>query len=79
MSDLTVYSASWCPFSQMLLADLQEAGIDYTEIDVDHDDAAAELVKSLNNGNRTVPTVVFADGSSLTNPPVDQVAARLGV
>ena len=72
-----VYSTSWCPFSQRLIHDLDRAGIAYYEIDVDRDEAAAEVVRSLNGGNRTVPTVVFPDGSSLTNPPVDEVVARL--
>ena len=39
--------------------------------------AAAKIVMGLNHGNRTVPTVVFADGTSLTNPPVRAVAAKL--
>jgi mycoredoxin len=72
-----VYSTSWCPFSRMLIDDLESAGIAFREVDVDFDPAAAQLVQSLNGGNRTVPTVVFPDGSSLTNPPVEAVAERL--
>jgi len=44
---------------------------------VDENPDAAVLVQQLNNGNRTVPTVVFADGSSLTNPALSQVWAKL--
>lgn len=77
MTELTVYTTSWCPFSRRLVTDLNRAGIDFTDIDVDDDADAAALVQQLNNGNRTVPTVVFADGSSLTNPPVAQVQAKL--
>lgn len=77
MSDLTVYTTSWCPFSRRLVTDLDRAGIQYTDIDVDEDLDAAKVVQSLNNGNRTVPTVVFADGSSLTNPPLASVRAKL--
>jgi mycoredoxin len=77
MSELTVYTTSWCPFSRRLVTDLDRAGIEFTDIDVDEDAAAAAVVQQLNNGNRTVPTVVFADGSSLTNPPVAQVQAKL--
>lgn len=78
MSDLTVYTTSWCPFSRRLVSDLDRAGIDFTSIDVDVDADAADVVQSLNNGNRTVPTVVFADGSSMTNPPLARVQAKLG-
>jgi mycoredoxin len=34
-------------------------------------------VTKVNNGNRTVPTLVFADGSALTNPSVAQVTGKL--
>ena len=30
-----------------------------------------------NGGNRTVPTLMFADGTALTNPSIDQVKAQL--
>jgi len=33
---------------------------------------------SVNNGNQTVPTVTFLDGSALTNPSLTQVQAKLG-
>ena len=78
MSVLTVYTTSWCPFSRRLVLDLDRAGIEFDDIDVDESAEAATLVQSLNNGNRTVPTVVFADGSSLTNPQLSQVQAKLG-
>lgn len=77
MSELTVYTTSWCPFSRRLVTDLDRAGIEFTDVDVDEDLDAAKFVQSLNNGNRTVPTVVFADGSSLTNPPLASVRAKL--
>lgn len=74
---ITMYSTTWCPFCIQLRADLDRAGVEYTEVDVDRDPEAGELVKSLNGGNRVVPTLVFADGSSLTNPSVDEVQAQL--
>jgi mycoredoxin len=79
MSELTVYTTTWCPFSRRLVNDLYRAGIDFENIDVDEDSAAALVVQELNDGNRTVPTVVFADGSSMTNPPAAKVAAKLGL
>ena len=77
MSELTVYTTSWCPFSRRLVTDLDRAGIEFVDVDVDESAAAAEIVQGLNNGNRTVPTVVFPDGSALTNPPLAQVQAKL--
>jgi mycoredoxin len=46
-------------------------------VDIDSDPAAAEFVRSVNGGNATVPTLVFADGSALTNPTPDEVRAKL--
>ena len=73
----TMYSTTWCPFSQRLTADLKKAGIEYKNVDVDDDPEAGELVKSLNNGNRVVPTLVFADGTSMTNPSITEVLEKL--
>jgi mycoredoxin len=74
---LTVYTTTWCGFCSRLKADLHRAGIDYAEIDIEREDGAAELVMSVNGGNRTVPTVVFPDGTALTNPTAAEVAAQL--
>lgn len=49
-----------------------------TEVDIEADPAAAEFVGSVNGGNHVVPTVKFADGSTLTNPSIKQVKAKLG-
>lgn len=73
----TMYSTSWCPFCQRLRQDLESQSISYNEVDVDDDSAAAELVKGLNNGNRVVPTLVFTDGSSMTNPSISEVLAKI--
>jgi mycoredoxin len=74
---ITMYSTTWCGYCRRLKKQLDSAGIGYTEIDIeDHDDAAA-LVESVNGGNRTVPTVVFPDGSAATNPSLVEVQARL--
>ncbi len=74
---LTMYTTSWCGYCTRLKFQLQHEGIPYTEVNIEGDDAAAELVMSVNGGNRTVPTVVFADGTVLTNPSVSEVKAQL--
>ena len=56
---------------------LKSNGISYYAIDIEDDPAAAEFVGSVNCGNRTVPTVKFADGSTLTNPSAAEVKAKL--
>ena len=74
---LTMYSTAWCGYCRRLKAQLDRAGIGYDVVDVDYDAVAAAYVMSVNGGNRTVPTVMFADGSVLTNPAVSEVAQKV--
>lgn len=73
----TMYTTSWCGFCARLKSGLQREGITYDEVDIERVDGAAEIVMDANGGNRTVPTLVFADGSALTNPSVAQVKEKL--
>jgi len=74
---VTIYSTEWCGYCHRLAAQLDRAGVAYTEIDIEQDPAAAALVMSVNGGNRTVPTVVFEDGTALTNPSLKQVLEKI--
>lgn len=74
-----MYTTKWCGYCYRLKAQLKLAGIAYDEIDIAQQPDAADLVASINDGNQTVPTLVFADGSALTNPSVAQVQDRLAV
>jgi len=78
MSALTVYSTPWCGYCHRLARQLDREGIEYVTVDIDGDPSAADLVRSVNHGNATVPTVVFGDGTALTNPTVADVLAKLG-
>ena len=81
MSDatLTMYTTTWCGYCRRRKSQLDAAGIGYSEVDVEQVPDAAAFVESVNEGNRTVPTVVFPDGSAATNPSLAQVRERLGV
>jgi mycoredoxin len=48
-------------------------------VDIDKDEQAARYVESLNHGNRSVPTIVWPDGSSLTEPSSDALSEKLGI
>lgn len=73
----TVYSTPWCGYCTRLKKQLKREGISFAEVDIEEEPAAEALVKAANGGNATVPTLVFADGSSLTNPSVRDVLAKL--
>ena len=74
---LTMYTTTWCGYCVRLKQQLDREGIDYTEVDIERDEAAAERVMQVNGGNRTVPTLVFPDGTALTNPSPTQVKEKL--
>jgi mycoredoxin len=74
---MTMYTTTWCGYCRRLKSQLEREGIAYTEVDIERVPEAAELVMSVNGGNQTVPTVVFPDGTALTNPSVSAVRERL--
>ena len=75
---VTMYTTTWCGYCVRLKKLMQREGITYSEVDIEQDPKAADVVMQANGGNRTVPTLVFADGSALTNPSIDEVRAQLG-
>ncbi|MFL6069973.1 MAG: glutaredoxin domain-containing protein [Actinomycetes bacterium] len=72
-----MYSTSTCGPCARLKQRLNELGVPFSEVNVEDDPAAAEWVMSVNEGDRLVPTLLFADGSWLTNPPVEDVVAHM--
>ncbi|CAB4851720.1 unannotated protein [freshwater metagenome] len=73
----TMYSTPWCGYCSRLKSQLTREGITFTEVDIEQDPTAADYVMSVNGGNQTVPTVVFADGSAATNPSLKDIQAKL--
>jgi mycoredoxin len=70
---ITMYSTTWCGYCRRLKSQFEREGIAHTVVDIEHDEAAARFVESVNGGNQTVPTVVFDDGTALTNPSIRDV------
>ncbi|KXP13293.1 NrdH-redoxin [Tsukamurella pulmonis] len=79
MSQLTMYTTTWCGYCNRLKTGLKANGISWTEINIEEDPSAAEFVQGVNGGNQTVPTVKYADGSAATNPSLADVKRKLGV
>jgi mycoredoxin len=76
-ADFTIFSTTTCGPCLRLKQRLVDLGIPFTEINIETDDRAAAWVAAVNDGDRVVPTLGFADGSVLTNPSVQQVLDRL--
>ncbi len=73
----TMYSTPWCGYCFRLKGQLDREGIPFEMVDIEQQPEAAELVATINNGNQTVPTLVYSDGSAMTNPSLAQVKAKL--
>ena len=74
---VTMFTTQWCGYCVRLKKLMQREGIEFAEVDIENDASAAELVMKANGGNRTVPTLLFANGTALTNPSIDQVKSQL--
>jgi mycoredoxin len=74
---ITMFSTSWCGYCRGLKSALKREGIGYTEVNIEQHPDSADYVMSVNGGNQTVPTVVFPDGTSATNPSLAEVRRRL--
>jgi mycoredoxin len=74
---LTMYTTTWCGYCVRLKKQLEREGIPFEEVDIERDPEAADRVERLNDGNQTVPTVVFADGTALTNPSFQTVLTKV--
>jgi mycoredoxin len=72
-----MYSTPWCGYCFRLRSQLDREGIDYTVVDIEQVPEAAAVVQRVNGGNRTVPTMVYADGTTQTNPSLAAVKEKL--
>ncbi|MGI8613365.1 MAG: mycoredoxin [Nocardioidaceae bacterium] len=76
-AQFTMYSTPWCGYCHRLKGQLTREGIEFHEVDIEAEPEAASIVERVNRGSQTVPTVVFADGTAMTNPSLAQVKAQL--
>jgi len=74
---ITMYTTDWCPDCWRAKKVMDSLQVAYTEINISNDEEAIEMVIRLNNGNRSVPTIVFPDGSVMTEPTTTALVQKL--
>ncbi|GAA4382394.1 glutaredoxin domain-containing protein [Brevibacterium pityocampae] len=74
---VTMFTTSWCGYCKRLRPQLDQAEIPVTEVNIETIDNGAAVVEQANGGNQTVPTLLFSDGTTLTNPSRAQVQDKL--
>lgn len=78
-SQITIYGAPWCGGSRRARLLLNQHQIPYRWIDIEQDEEAAKYVESVNQGYRSVPTIIWPDGSMLVEPSIEELAKKLGI
>ncbi len=79
MAEIKVYGAPWCPDCRRAKKFLGEHRVAYDWIDIEANDADRRFVEELQHGGRTIPTIIFADGSHLLEPSNEALARKLGL
>ncbi len=76
---VVLYGAAWCYASRRAREVFDQNKIPYVYKDIDYDADAREYVEQVNNGYRSVPTIIFPDDTKLVEPTVDALKRKLGL
>jgi len=76
---ITLYGTGWCPDCKLSKQFFGEQRVPYHYVDIDNNPDATAFVEDVNKGNRSIPTIVFPDGSVLVEPSNAQLAEKLGM
>ncbi len=76
---ITLYGTGWCPDCKRSKQFFGEQRVPYHYVDIDNDPEATAFVEEVNKGYRSIPTIVFPDGSVLVEPSNAQLAEKLGM
>jgi mycoredoxin len=81
MSDrsIIVYATNWCPDCIRARLFLRRHDVAFTWVNIDKDEEAERYVREVNNGNRSVPTILFADGTVLVEPTNKELGTIIGI
>ena len=74
---ITMYGADWCGDCRRSKRLFKELNVEYTLIDTDSDLTAADKVIEINCGAKSIPVIVFSDGTHLTEPSDNELKAKL--
>jgi len=77
LADITMYGADWCGDCRRSKRLLEELDVQVNHIDVEVDESAALKVQEINGGAKSIPVIVFSDGTHLTEPSDNDLKAKL--
>jgi mycoredoxin len=74
---IIIYGTDWCPDCRRTLRFLQQHKIPFQWINIDQDKDAEKYVLTVNRGMRSVPTLLFPDGTLFVEPSNEELARKL--
>ena len=77
VAPVRMYTTQWCGSCWRAKQVMDSMQVAYMEIDINEDEEAAEYVMQLNRGYRSVPTLIFPDGSVMTEPRTNALVEKL--
>lgn len=78
-NQIIIFGTRWCGDTRRTLRFFDQNNIPYQWVDIDQDKEASAYVEKVNNGYRSVPTILFPDGSLLVEPSTTQLAEKFGI
>jgi thioredoxin reductase (NADPH) len=76
---VTVYGASWCSDCRRAKRFLGDQRIAFEWHDIEQEPQLLAVVQEKNDGNNIIPTIVFPDGSHLSEPTNEELADKIGL
>ena len=77
LADITMYGADWCGDCRRSKRLFEELDVQVSHLDVEADESAAAKVQEINGGAKSIPVIVFSDGTHLTEPSDNDLKAKL--
>ncbi len=74
---ITIFGTWWCGHCKWVRRYFDQNRIPYKWVDIDNDEPGEEFVKKTNHGMRSVPTILFRDGSILVEPSDAELSRKL--
>ena len=74
---IVMYSTTWCSDCRRAKKFLDKQKVAYIDVDIEEDEKGREFVMKINDGMRTVPTILFPDGEKLLEPSTQELRAKI--
>jgi glutaredoxin-related protein len=70
---IIMYGAMWCPDTLRAITFFNQKQIEFEFKDIDSNPENTKFVEDTNNGLRIIPTIIFPDGTILTEPSNSEI------